>query len=75
MTSRKSDRKAGGVYSTPKKTRAAVTSEKAIEDTTPATPTEEEGEVVDVTVEAEATSDNSEPMDVHDAEAKPEETT
>ena len=28
-----------------------------------------------MTVEAEATSDNSEPMDVHDAEAKPDETT
>ena len=75
VTSRKSDRKAGGASSTPKKTRATDTSVKAKEDTTPATPTVEEGEVAVVTVEAEATSDNSEPMDVHDAEAKPDETT
>ena len=64
----------GRVSSTPKRTRATDTTVKATtEDLTPAT--EEEGEVAVVTVEAEAASDNSEPMDVHDAEAKPDEAT
>ena len=71
--SRKSARNTRGESSSSKITRAVATSKKAKENTTPATATEE-GEVVDKTVEAEA-SDNIEPMDVHEAEATPDKTT
>ena len=70
---RNSARREGRVPSKPKRTRASDPTVKATtEDPTPAK-VEENTEVPAVIVEVEAVSEDSKPMDAHDAEVQPEE--